>query len=83
MKQLRLVLGAILMSVVTIAITAERSSPVPFSIEVDLSGSEAKMRCRAGCAWTTTLYSCGAGNSCSFVVDETGVEGISSPVGLK
>jgi hypothetical protein len=81
MKQLRLILGATLISVITAVIAAERSSPVPFRIEVDLSGSEAKMRCRTGCAWTTTSYSCGAGNSCSFVVDETGVEGISSPVG--
>jgi hypothetical protein len=79
MKRLKLVLAAFLISVLTAAISAERSSPATFRIEVDLSGSEAKMRCKAGCAWTTTSYSCGADNSCSFVVDETGVEGVAPP----
>jgi hypothetical protein len=76
MKQLKLVLAAVLISVLTAAISAERSSPVPFRIEVELSGSEAKMRCKAGCAWSTTSYSCGTDRSCSFALDETGVEGI-------
>ena len=81
MKHAKLVLAAVLISVLTAAISAERSSPAPFRIEVDLSGSEAKMRCKTGCAWTTTSYSCGAGGGCSFVVDEAGVEGIGSPTG--
>jgi hypothetical protein len=81
MKQLKLVLAAVLISVLTGAISAERSSPAPFRIEVDLSGSEAKMRCKAGCAWTATSYSCGTDGSCSFVLDEAGVEGIAAAAG--
>ena len=40
MKPTKLVLAAVLISVLTAAISAERPSSVPFRIEVDLSGSE-------------------------------------------
>jgi hypothetical protein len=81
MKHTKFVLAAVLIGVLTAAVSAERSSVTPFRIEVELAGSEAKMRCKTGCTWTTTSYSCGAGNDCSFAVDGTGVEGIPSPTG--
>ncbi len=80
MKRLKLVFAGALISALTAAFSAERSSPPTFRIEVDLSGSQAKMRCTAGCTWTTTSYSCGAANSCTFVVDESGVGGV-APAG--
>lgn len=76
MKRLKLVLAGVLISALTASFSAERSSPPTFRIEVDLSGSQAKMRCTAGCSWATTSYSCGAANSCTFVVDETGVSSV-------
>lgn len=81
MKHLKLIIGASLVSVVIAAMAAERPSPEPFKIEVSLSGSEAKMRCVAGCTWVTTSYSCAPEKSCSFTVDETGVAGMTPAAG--
>ena len=81
MKHLKLILGASLVAVILSASAAEWTAPQPFKIEVDLAGSEVKMRCVAGCTWVTTSYSCGSGkNSCSFLLDETGVQGM-APAG--
>lgn len=80
MKPLKPILGASLVMVILAASAAEWTAPQPFKIEVDLSGSEAKMRCIAGCTWVTTSYSCGPAKSCSFSVDENGVQGM-APAG--
>lgn len=79
MKHLKLILGASLVSVVIAALAADQPAPQPFKIEVQLTGSGAKMRCVSGCLWVTTAYSCGPAKSCSFQLDESGVKGTASP----
>jgi hypothetical protein len=79
MKHLKLVLGASLVSVVIAAVAADRPAPQPFKIQVQLTGSEVKMRCVSGCYWVTTTYSCGSAKSCSFDLDESGVNGTVPP----
>jgi hypothetical protein len=76
MKHLKLILGASLVTVILAASAAERPAPQPFKIEVDLSGSAVKMRCIDGCTWVTSSYSCGPAKSCSFQLDENGVQGM-------
>jgi hypothetical protein len=81
MKPLKLILGASLVAVILTASAAEWTAPQPFKIEVDLAGSEMKMRCVAGCTWVTTSYACGSKEKgCSFLLDENGVQGM-APAG--
>jgi hypothetical protein len=75
MKHLKLILGASLVSVMMAAFAADQSSPPSYKFEVTLSGGEAKMRCVTGCYWVTTSYSCGPAKSCTFTVDQNGVQG--------
>jgi hypothetical protein len=76
MKHLKWILGVSLVAVVVAALAADQASPPPYKIEVQLTGSEAKMRCISGCYWVTTSYSCAPAKTCSFELDESGVKGI-------
>ena len=75
MKHITLV-GLVLALIGAAVATAGARKPVPFKIEVTVSGSTAEMRCLEGCFWETTSASCGAdATTCQFVVDHEGVGG--------
>jgi hypothetical protein len=75
MQHFKFALAVILVSALTVAISAEPPPTSPFRIEVEVSGSGAKMRCTKGCGWETTSYWCEGATTCSFVLDESGIAG--------
>jgi hypothetical protein len=57
------------------SLTASEKKLVHFSIIVVQTEDGWEMTCQRGCAWERLRYSCGEGDPCAALVDETGVRG--------